>query len=305
MGFSVNGKSGSRGIGTVGSGLALDEDRLFASLGTGEVVALDAKNGSELWRVDLNSPVRSAPAVYGGRVFVITADNKLFALAQDDGRTLWQHYSFFENFSLLGKAAPAIDRGIGIAAFASGDVVAFRPENGSILWTESLGASRVNNIGMEINDIRARPVIAEDRAFVVSNGGLLSALDLKTGSVIWEREIGGVNQPWLAGDVLYVLSSYDELIALDASDGKILWVNRLTQWADPEKKKGRLIWTGPVLAGSRLILINSDGKVIAAAPQTGTIIGWDELGDAGALPPIVLENTLFFVTENGKLIAYR
>ena len=298
-------KSGSKSVGTIGSGLALDESRLFVSLGTGEVVAMDAGNGSELWRVDLNSPVRSAPTVYGGRVFVLTADNKLFALAQDDGRTLWQHYSFFESFSLLGKAAPAIDRGIGIAVFASGDVVAFRPENGSILWTESLGVSRINNTGMEINDIRARPVIADDRVFVVSNGGLLSALDLKNGSVIWEREIGGINQPWLAGDVLYVLSSYDELVALDASDGKILWVNRLTRWSDPEKKKGRLIWTGPVMAGSRLILVNSDGKVIAAAPQTGTIIGWDEIGDAGTLPPIVLENTLFFVTENGKLIAYR
>ena len=299
----AEGVSGS--IGSIGSGLALDAGRLFVSLGTGEVVAMDARNGSELWRVDLKSPVRSAPTVYGGRLFVITADNKLFALAQDDGRTLWQHYSFFESFSLMGKAAPAIDRGIGVAAFASGDVVAFRPENGSILWTESLASSRINNAGAEINDIRARPVIAEDRVFVVSNGGLLTALDLKTGGVIWEREIGGVNQPWLAGDVLYVLSSYDELVALDASDGKILWVNNLARWADPEKKKERLVWTGPVMAGSRLILVNSDGKVIAAAPQTGTIIGWDEIGGSGALPPIVLENTLFFVTENGKLIAYR
>ena len=103
----------------------------------------------------------------------------------------------------------------------------------------------------------------------------------------------------------YVLSSYQELAALEVSSGKILWINRLSQWADPEKKKNRLIWTGPVMAGSRLILVNSDGKAVAVAPQTGTIIGWDEIDDRGALPPIVLENTLFFVTENGRLIAYR
>ena len=298
-------KGGSRGIGSIGTGLALDDTRLFAALGTGEVVALDANNGTELWRVNLHSPVRSAPTVYGGRLFVITADNKLTALAQDDGRTLWQHYAFFESLSLMGKAAPAIDKGFGIATFASGDVVAFRPENGSILWTESLGASRLNSAGADINDIRARPVIAGDKVFVVSNGGLLSAMELKTGSVIWEREIGGINQPWLAGDMLYVLSSYEELVALEASSGKILWVNKLSQWQDPEKKKKRLMWTGPVMAGNRLILINSIGQAIAVAPQTGTIIGWDEVDDQGALPPIVLDNTLFFVTENGKLIAYR
>lgn len=298
-------KGTSRRIGTIGSGLALDNGRLFASLGTGEVVALDANNGKELWRVDLHSPVRSAPTVYGGRLFVITAENKLFALAQDDGRTLWQHYAFFENISLMGKASPAIDNGVGVAAFASGNVIAFRPENGSILWTETLGTTRFNSAQADINDIRARPVIAGDKVFVVSNGGLLSCLDLKTGAVIWEREIGGLNQPWLAGDVLYVLSSYEELIALDASGGNVLWINKLAQWQDAEEKKNRLMWTGPVMAGSRLILINSDGKAIAAAPQTGTIIGWDDVGDKGALPPIVLDNTLFFVTENGNLIAYR
>ncbi|MBO4644817.1 MAG: PQQ-binding-like beta-propeller repeat protein, partial [Alphaproteobacteria bacterium] len=298
-------KSGSGRVGSIGSGLALDEERLFVTLGTGEVVALDANNGSVLWRVDLNTPVRSAPTVYGGRIFVVTADNKLIALAQDDGRTLWQHYAFFENMSLLGKAAPAIDNGVGVSVFASGDVVAFRPENGSILWTESLGASRINSAKADINDIRARPVIAEDKVFVVSSGGLLSALDIKTGGVIWEREIGGINQPWLAGDMLYVLSSYEELVALEASSGKILWVNRLTQWQNPEKKKNRLIWTGPVMAGSRLVLVNSEGKAVAVAPQTGTIIGWDEIDSKGSLPPIVMDNTLFFVTENGNLIAYK
>lgn len=298
-------KGAARRIGSIGTGLALDGDTLFAALGTGEVVALDAGNGTEVWRISLNSPVRSAPTVYGGRIFVITADNKLTALAQDDGRTLWQHYAFFESLSLMGKAAPAIDKGVGVAAFASGDIIAFRPENGSIIWTESLGASRLSGNGAEINDIRARPVIADDRVFVVSYGGVLSSLDLKNGAVIWEREIGGVNQPWLAGEVLYVLSSYEELIALDASSGKILWVNRLAQWQDPEKKKDKLEWTGPVMAGSRLILVNSEGKAIAVAPQTGTIIGWDDIGDTGTLPPVIIENTLFFITENGKLIAYK
>lgn len=298
-------RKAARRIGSVGSGLALADGRLFAALGTGEVVAMDSGNGAELWRVDLKSPVRSAPTVYGGRLFVVTADNRLTALAQDDGRTLWQHYAFLENVSLLGKAAPAIDEGVGVAAFASGDVIAFRPENGSILWTESLGTARLADAGAEINDIRARPVIDGDRVFVVSSGGLLSALDLKTGSVIWEREIGGINQPWLAGDVLYAVSSYQELVALESATGKILWVNRLARWRDPEKKKDKLMWTGPVMAGNRLILTNSDGKAIAVAPQTGTIIGWDDIDETGTLPPIVLNDTLFFVTENGNLMAYR
>lgn len=298
-------KGAARRISVIGAGLGLDNGMLFVSSGTGEVVALDANNGKEIWRTDLKSPVRSAPAVYGGRLYVITADNKLTALAEDNGRVLWQHFAFLESVSLLGKAAPAIDKGIGVAVFASGEVVGFRPENGSILWTESLGAARMNDAGAEINDIRARPVIAGDRVFVISSGGLLSALDLKTGGIIWEREIGGINQPWLAGDTLYLVSSYAELAAIDVATGKILWVNRLVQWADPEKKKEKLEWTGPVMAGNRLILTNSAGKAIAVSPQTGTIIGWDDIDESGTLPPIVVDDTLFFITQNGKLVAYR
>ncbi|HBO58622.1 MAG TPA: pyrrolo-quinoline quinone [Alphaproteobacteria bacterium] len=294
-----------RRLSVVGSGLGLDNGLLFAALGTGEIVAVDAYNGKEIWRTVLKSPVRSAPAIYGGRLFVVTADNKLTALAQDDGRVLWQHYAFLESVSLLGKASPALDKGIGVAVFASGEIVAFRPENGSLLWTETLGATRMNEVSSKINDIRARPVIVDDKVFVVASGGLLSALDLKSGAVLWEREIAGVNQPWVAGDVLYIVSSDAELIALDVSSGRVLWVNQLARWKNPDKKKDRLLWTGPVLAGNRLLLTNSDGKVVAVAPQTGTIIGWDDLGDSESLAPIVMNGTLFFLTQDGKLVAYR
>ncbi len=298
-------KNGSGGVKVLGSGLALDNGMLFAATGTGDVAALDAKNGREIWRIRLPSPVRSAPAVYGGRLFVLTADNKLVALAEDDGRILWQHYAFLESVSLLGKAAPALDKGIGVAVFASGEVLGFRPENGSILWTEALGAARTNDAAAEINDIRARPVISDDKVFVITSGGLLSALDLKSGAAVWEREIEGINQPWLAGETLYVVSAHAELVALEAATGKILWINRLARWEDPENKKGRLFWTGPILAGNRLILTNSAGKAVAVAPQTGTIIGWEDIDDVGTLPPIVLNDILFFITHNAKLVAYR
>lgn len=297
--------SDSSDISVLGAGLALDNGILFAATGTGDIVAVDAKNGGELWRTRLPSPVRSAPAVYGGRLYVLTSDNKLTALAEDDGRILWQHYAFLESVSFLGKAAPALNDGVGVAVFASGEVLGFRPENGSILWTEALGAAKTNDAAAEINDIRARPVIFGDKVFVITSGGLLSALDLKTGGAVWEREIAGINQPWLAGNALYVMSSDGELTALEADTGRILWQNALARWKDPETRKERLFWTGPVMAGNRLLLTNSDGKAVAVSPQTGTIIGWDDIDEVGTLPPIVINDTLFFLTHNANLAAFR
>lgn len=292
-------------VSVLGAGLALDNDMLFVATGSGDVAALNAKNGSEIWRTSLPSPVRSAPAVYGGRLFVLTADNKLTALAEDDGRILWRHYAFLESVSFLGKAAPAFNDGIGVAVFASGEILGFRPENGSILWTAALGTAERNDAAAEINDIRARPVIHEDKVFVITSGGLLSALDLKSGGTVWEREIAGINQPWLAGNALYIVSADGDLTAVETETGKILWQNRLARWKDPDVRKKRLFWTGPVMAGNRLILTNSDGKAVAVSPQTGTIIGWDDVDDAGTLPPVVINDTLFFLTHNANLTAFR
>ena len=289
----------------LGSGLALDNGMLFAATGDGYVFALNAQNGEEIWKTRLEAPVRSAPAVYGGRLFVLTSDNKLVALSEQDGKVLWNYYAFLESVSFFGKAAPALNAGVGVAVFPSGEILGFRPENGNILWSESLGASRLNDAGAEINDIRARPVIDGGKVFVMTSGGLLSAFDLKTGAVIWEKEIGGMNQPWVAGKTIFVVTTYAELVALDTATGKILWVNRLAKWEKPEEKEGRLTWTGPVMAGSRLILTNSAGKAVAVSAQTGTIIGWDEIDSKGTLPPVVIDDTLFFVTHNGQLVAYR
>src|SRR5215468_5078969 len=65
--------------GLFGGGLAVDGGRLFATTPYGEVVALDTGTGKEQWRIRLPGPLRSAPAASGGRVFVVTTDNQLFA----------------------------------------------------------------------------------------------------------------------------------------------------------------------------------------------------------------------------------
>lgn len=298
-------EKGSSSVTSAGAGLALDNGVLFAATGDGNVFALDAVDGKEIWKTKLSAPVRSAPAVYGGRIFVLTSDNKLVALSENDGAVLWTHFAFLEAVSFLGKAAPALDAGVGIAVFPSGEILAFRPESGNILWSESLGASRLNDASAEINDIRARPVIAGDKAIVMTSGGLLTAFDIKTGGVVWEKEIGGIDQPWVAGKTVFVVTNYAELAALDVQTGKLLWINKLARWADADAKDKRLNWTGPVMAGSRLIVTNSDGKAIAVSPQTGTVIGWDDIDSKGTLMPIVLDDTLFFITHNGQLAAYR
>ena len=80
------------------------------------VFLLDAKTGEPKWEAPAPAPMRSAPAVSDGRVFVITIDNQLVVYALDDGRKLWSNAGVEEAAGLLGGTTPAVDGNIVIAA---------------------------------------------------------------------------------------------------------------------------------------------------------------------------------------------
>src|SRR5437588_8501171 len=82
-----------------GGGVAFWQDRLFASTGYAQVVALDPADGRVIWKSSVSAPVRSAPTVSDGRVFVVTIENELDVLAADDGRRLWVHNAIPETAS--------------------------------------------------------------------------------------------------------------------------------------------------------------------------------------------------------------
>jgi outer membrane protein assembly factor BamB len=296
---------GGKGIAVRGGGIAYDDGRLFAATGAGELWALDAKTGGFFWKVRLDSPLRAAPTIYGGRVFVVTASNRVVAYAALDGRKLWEFTGQESVEGLLGAASPAADLGVVVVAMRSGALAALRVENGSLAWEDSLAGGRRASGTSSIGDIKAPPVIAGGRVFAVGNSGLSAAIDLRTGGRIWEKEIGGVNMPWVAGNFLFVLSNDSEVVALQANSGRIVWVTPLSTWLRPDTHSGRIIWTGPVLAGDRLIVAGSHGYIVAVSPYTGKVLGYDKLPGGVTVPPVAAGGSLYFLTDDADLVAYR
>ncbi len=117
--------------------------------------------------------------------------------------------------------------------------------------------------------------------------------------------MGSIESPWIAGDYLFVLSNESELIAVNRRNGQINWVTGLPQWEDPEDKDGRIDWTGPILVSDRLILANTLGEAYSVSPYTGRVLGKVDLSDSVSITPIVAQNTLYMLTDDAELVAYR
>ena len=295
---------GERGT-SFGGGIAFWNDRLYAATGYAQVLALDPADGKIIWRSNVGAPVRSGPTVSDGRVFVVTVGNELTVLAADDGRQLWVHNGIPETASLLGSASPAVEGEVVVVAYSSGELYALTVETGRPLWSDNLASTSNLDAVSTLADIRGWPVIDRGRVYAASHSGRMAAIDLRSGERAWEQELGSTHSLWVAGDYVYILSNDNELLCLTRNDGKVRWVRLLPSYENEKKKKDPMTWAGPVLGGDRLIVLSSDGGAISISPYTGEPLGRDEMSAGGYFAPVIADNSLYVLTDDAELSAYR
>jgi len=288
-----------------GGGPAFWNGRLYVATGYGQVVALDPATGKQIWRKDVTAPVHAPPTVANGRVFAVTVENELDVLSADDGRRLWNHNGIPETAGLLGGASPAVEGEIVVVPYNSGELFALRVENGRAVWSDNLASARTADAVSSLADIHGRPVIDRGRVFAVGHSGRMAAIDLRTGDRVWEQPIGSSHTPWVAGDYVFVLANDNEVTCLTRNEGKVRWVRQLPRYQDEKKKSDPILWAGPVLGGDRLIVLSSNGDALSLSPYTGQPLGHVEMSSSGYLGPVIANNTLYLLTDDANLSAYR
>ena len=291
--------------GALGGGLAIDAGTLYVTTGYGYVHALDPATGEPRWQRRIGPPLRGAPTVGTGRVFVITYDNQLHALAADDGRTLWQHSGIPEDAGLVGSPSAALEGTTVVAPYTSGELFALRVDNGRALWSDQLiRNSRLTPLA-SLSEIRGSPVIDQGVVLALSHSGRIAATDLASGTRLWDSDIGGVETPWVAGSFIFLITSQSELVCLEGRSGRVRWVTELQRYEDEEDKRDPIQWTGPLLASDRLIALSSHGFAVSISPYTGKLLGQFKLPAGSRIAPIAADGTIYVLTDSGQLLALR
>jgi outer membrane protein assembly factor BamB len=288
-----------------GGGTAYDAGKLFVSTGFGNVFALDAATGRQLWKADLEVPIVNAPVANAGRVFVSSEDNHFVALAQSDGHVLWDHQGISESAGILTSTSAAVAGETVIVPYTSGELYALRIDNGTPEWNDMLTKSGNVTALSELDDIAGRPVIDRDMVFAISHSGTMAAININTGDRIWSRDVGGIQTPWAAGDFVYVLTTEGQVLCLQRKDGKVKWLHQLPRWTDPKARDEAIVWSGPLLVSDRLILVSSNGKAVSLSPYTGELLGRIDIPDGTYIAPVVANGTLYLLTNGAQLVAMR
>jgi outer membrane protein assembly factor BamB len=289
----------------MGGGVAYDDGKVFVTSGFGVVICMDAKTGRDIWRQDMGIPIVNAPVVNGGRVFFSTHNNHFYALAENDGRQLWDHQGIEESAGILASTNAAVAGETVIAPYTSGEIFALRAQNGQVGWSDVLSRSGHVTALSQLDDIAGRPVIDRGVVYAISQSGLMAAFSINTGERLWSRDIGGIQTPWAAGDYVYVLDNSARVICLTRKEGKVRWIHQLPQYENMEKKTDPIIWAGPVLVSDKLILTSSNGYAEAISPYDGKLTGRVEIPSGTTIAPVVADGTLYLYTAEAELVALR
>jgi len=288
-----------------GGGLAYDGGRIYATNGLGYVAALDVRNGGVIWQVRPGGPLRGSPTVAAEAVYVMSQDNQIYSLKPGDGSTNWSSAAALEIAGVFGSGSPAFGQGTLVAGFSSGELNAYRYENGRLVWQDQLSRTSIRTSVASISDIDASPVIDGGQVIAVGQGGRMVALELISGQRMWEINIAGISTPWVAGEWIFVVTDDAKLIAVARANGKVRWISQLPAFRNEAKKTGPIRYSGPLLAGGRLILVSSGGALIEVDPVNGGVRSQLSLGAPVSLPPVVANSTLYLLDDNGRLRALR
>ena len=284
-------------------------DSVIFAIRPGRVISLNRQTGARLWDTHLQSPTVASPVVVNGTVYIGAADKNLYAL---DAATGQQRWVFATQDWIVSAVAYTGDRVIVASQDSRIHVVGAETGRRRLLYETGIG-----------RHIGAAPAVQGDRAYFVSVGGRVWAIDwrettyplergllfwqtnlylwgflstppVQKGSV-WSRRVGGDvrHTPALAHDTVYVTTSRGKVVALDAATGTERW----------QTDVGEKITAAPTVSGATVLVGTESGVVFGLEAHTGERL-W-EFKTEGKITgsPIVAGDTMYVVSHDGALYA--
>ena len=273
---------------------------------SGTFFALDRASGEEIWRYDTAQDGTPAsfhgdPLVTGELVVVgsdVPQDGSghLYAFDRSTGEVRWKI-----PIAVPVDILPSGDYGLTMSM--TGEALSVELETGRIRWRFSEPGG-----GLE-PEPQVNPVLVGDRFYLASRSGNLFALDVATGEVVWQRELG--SEP----NTSFV--RWRDRLFVGTFDGLILSVDPLTGDTEPAFDTRGMPFGFLVPAGDCLLALwwnasaEDYGRVEAPytfaclQPAAGAIV-WQQpsLSEWMTYRPLVVDGSAIVGDSQGLLLAF-
>lgn len=278
------------------SGPAVKEGIVVIVTKQPEALALAADTGEVLWRSKLPNQVLAPPAIGREQVIFKTVDGQVLALELQKGKLLWSYDHGAPLLILRPSSAPQIIGNKVVVGFSDGKLAALDLRNGSLLWERNITFPQGVTAVDQLIDIAADPILSCDVVYVVTYQGHLSAVSLRSGRILWERNFSSYSG-LTVGNSLFITDAEGRVWAINRSTGELLWQQQALL------HRGL---TGPSLYGNSLIIGDKEGYIHWLAQSDGHLLARDLVHDNASIiaNPVVVYPIICILTREGGLSAW-
>ena len=183
-----------------------DGRAFFGSSVTNEVYALDAVSGDIAWTFFTEGPVRFAPTVANGRVYVGSDDGYVYCLATDSGALVWKYRAGPSDEKVIGngrlislwpvRTSVLVDRGVtyfaaGVFPYEGIYICALDANDGSVVWRNDTIGDRAHELSYGGISPHGYLLASEEALYVPSGRAMPAAFDRQTGKFLFWALPGG------------------------------------------------------------------------------------------------------------------
>jgi outer membrane protein assembly factor BamB len=293
----------SYSLGENESGLFMPQSHsnfIYAAGGDRQVAKIASESGKASWRVKLKlkKDMFSAGVGVGSNLVLVgTKEGAVIAL-DADGKERWR-----TTLTSSVQSLPQVFGNIVVVRSADSRVFALDARTGKNIW--------VYERELPPLVLAANPLVAFNNGMIYAGmpGGILSALELQTGRVLWEQTItiprgasdidrvaDVSSQPLVEGDAVYVAAYQGRVAKLRADDGAVLWARDISSYAGMDstgdrifvsaadgtlygldKTTGETLWVTDILLGRALTKPLYFGGYVIVGDDTGHVNLFDPL----------------------------
>lgn len=275
-------------------------DTVWVAAIDGQVHALEKKDGAERWRTRIGGAVSSPIRLTADALYLVTDDDKIFALNRATGEVLWRfaHDASASSLAIAGHAGLLLEGGRLYTGFSDGTVVALDISDGRRLWQvdTSLDVDMTAD-GTAFVDVDTTPLRIGDKLFVASFAAGLYELAADSGLLL-------ARYPQFTG-VIGLTGDHDALLLSSSEQGLVCvdLVSMAPRWTRPAARL-RGAPTQPQLRSGRVFVGESRGALLVLALDDGHELARLESGYGYTATPLIEPHRGVALSNAARLLAF-
>lgn len=276
-------------------GVTVSGGKVYIGTEQAQVYALNASDGSVAWKTGVVGEALSRPVVSDGLVLIHTSNGQLQALNEADGAVKWTVNLDMPSLSLRGESAPTTAFGAAIVGGDNGRVSAVLMQQGQLIWQQRISQANGPTEIDRLSDVDTTPVVVNGVVYALAYNGNMTALDLRSGQIMWKRDLGSVSDFVIDGNRIYVIDQNDRVLALSTDGG-------VTLWTQSDLLHRNL--TSPALYNGYIVTGDSEGYLHWINVEDGRFVAQQKVDSSGFLTePVVAGGKLLIQAKDGTLYA--